>query len=1048
MTDKEYEDEEAAEEFKIYSFIEMVQGCPNIGIPYSARGHPQKFDPFTVEKWPVVQAFALEGFGGGGFFTMKHELVDVSEDVHHMYSMVDPVSLEMLVTEQVPLFERQWKSMLANIDVEHPSGLSQLAESTVIEPLKSYYTHGHVSKTEGEKNTKRPFALFGTKSEKHRLEAARKMGTSDNFVVSQSGINGRHPTHMVCQAVSPRGPITCARTYFFSSGHIPYPVAGGAGDLMREKTDLSVLSRMYVEAVNAVMMAIKTYTQSLRVKKAEAVLMETFKRGCETHKLPISSAFLSSREHIEFILEAVDLHGQPVTLQEGQPCPLVKVAQLSIFDVPSLEHKGKTLGSLTFSETFLESNLQVIQPDNSVTIDSQYLILTDHVPRYVSWAAAEEDLKLCQEVDSFVKDSGESNYGKLLLNGEPAHMIGNKLLCIPDEGKMFIYERGLVFMHPRYGPIVLPKSHMEKVHMFDGDSPSVVALLIITYKGSFWQWLPMQCQDKEHTMIFALTPRTKAYRSFYSEVLSIWKESKEDPKLVILEELPEKYCFIHNEIQMEYNVNSATSSKVISPMKKAGAVLSNLKDFLDHMTVTSLGNRAVPSQDLSAVLGQPHDSGTFADEIIIYIISGIPGSHKEHLCNTLTNLAKEESRWTTLKPPLDFVDEFNAKSLQNSLSSMVAANRKRGVRASASSRKQQRVLVMTPGFTDILEVVQAISCHPDPDVARLLRIGAVTTCVNPINSFMTHRYTFPKLLDQCAEGWVNNILFTSSTDLKNADLSSMQQILRAINSDVFFFLANGGEVTRSNDIDTILSETAFTESKRIKQRYLSCPGWSLGKFDSGSATPDMVEVCLRFNQPLEKNRLMSKLRSLKASLGTNPFKGNIYCVRGRMKFTDSGDKATELYFVTQSGYLAMTAAEVQPIPPPQPPSAANGPVSPRRQAATANFVVFTGVELDEGTLKDWLRATAKQKPQKKEHRTKKSMTKQELKNIHTKHHLDPLPEGWFYNGTQYVNMSGEKSNSHPGLDQFIQQYLENINKQIDNYNAQIEQQTFSDLFNE
>lgn len=37
-------------------------------------GHLQIFDMFIVEKWPIVQAFALEGIGGDGFFTMKYEV--------------------------------------------------------------------------------------------------------------------------------------------------------------------------------------------------------------------------------------------------------------------------------------------------------------------------------------------------------------------------------------------------------------------------------------------------------------------------------------------------------------------------------------------------------------------------------------------------------------------------------------------------------------------------------------------------------------------------------------------------------------------------------------------------------------------------------------------------------------------------------------------------------------------------------------------------------------------------------------------------------------
>jgi len=29
---------------------------------------------FMVEKWPLIQAFALEGIGGGSFFTMKYKV--------------------------------------------------------------------------------------------------------------------------------------------------------------------------------------------------------------------------------------------------------------------------------------------------------------------------------------------------------------------------------------------------------------------------------------------------------------------------------------------------------------------------------------------------------------------------------------------------------------------------------------------------------------------------------------------------------------------------------------------------------------------------------------------------------------------------------------------------------------------------------------------------------------------------------------------------------------------------------------------------------------
>ena len=35
-------------------------------------------------------------------------------------------------------------------------------------------------------------------------------------------------------------------------------------------------------------------------------------------------------------------------------------------------------------------------------------------------------------------------------------------------------------------------------------------------------------------------------------------------------------------------------------------------------------------------------------------------------------------------------------------------------------------------------------------------------CVDATNAFMHDHYTLPKLLDMCAQGWVNNILYTGT----------------------------------------------------------------------------------------------------------------------------------------------------------------------------------------------------------------------------------------------------------------------------------------------
>ena len=45
------------------------------------------------------------------------QVVDVTQSLSGIYDIVDPVSLEGLTTQQLPLFERQWNALLTNVDI-------------------------------------------------------------------------------------------------------------------------------------------------------------------------------------------------------------------------------------------------------------------------------------------------------------------------------------------------------------------------------------------------------------------------------------------------------------------------------------------------------------------------------------------------------------------------------------------------------------------------------------------------------------------------------------------------------------------------------------------------------------------------------------------------------------------------------------------------------------------------------------------------------------------------------------------------------------------
>lgn len=111
-----------------------------------------------------------------------------------------------------------------------------------------------------------------------------------------------------------------------------------------------------------------------------------------------------------------------------------------------------------------------------------------------------------------------------------------------------------------------------------------------------------------------------------------------------------------------------------------------------------------------------------------------------------------------------------------------------------------------------------------------------------------------------------------------------------------------------------------------------------------------------------------------------------------------------------------------------------------------SYLIFHGVGLTREGLKDWLRQCAKQKVQNQIKKNKRTLTPQEIKYVHMKRHLDPLPPGYFYNGHHFVSFFGEKQNFHPLMDQFIEEYVQEANKEIERFNKEVDLLPHADLF--
>lgn len=1023
MTEAEYEDEEAAEEFKISSFVTMVQDCYHIGVPNSAQGHIQRFDMFMVEKWPLIQAFALEGIGRGSFFTMKYKLMDMSEKLWQVYNRLDPVSLDRLLAEDLVNFEKQWNGFFSSMDLESHLSILELSEAQAGEPFRTYYSHGLISSNITEKSTsQQPFVLFGKHSSSDDLESYSFSFPSESHQVRSTGPRGAPATHMILQCVTPKGPLACSRTYFFGTTHTPYL---GNQKTEKNRSEVLLLSQIYSAAVQGVLSGIKCYSCTTSASKAKDVAENTFLQALESMSLNQYRSALRSK--CEFSIQAVNNQRMSIPLTDESSRYVIKTASLVVHDVPDLQQGGGDLGSVVFSESFLESSINILQRDGTVSSDSCYTVLTTTVPRYACWLM-ESDVKQSEQAQQLSKREDDTCLGTVLTAADAAYVFSSSPLSTPEEGKIVFFSEGLLFIHSQYGSITLSKDHISSVRFYDLDS-GTVASLFVEYDASLLPHLPFALHSADRCLLFALQPRSKSLRAFYSKVLSVWRNSDSGLHLQMLDQkqLTWSQQSMHTRLQKLHNSQEPPVAKRRGSLKTSYSQLPEQDMFLQHFALSSIGQEPILYDHLGALFPSAElkkDSSAGGDKVVITIITGLPGSHKDKLQRFLLQTNKDDDgRWVVYEPG---PDAFSASHLQRYLSNFLESQRGVG--------GKPRLLLLSPGYTDVLDVVQAVLFHPDPVLQACFTIGAVTACVNPLSSCIEHRFTFPKLLEQCSQGIVSTVVFTGLTaEEKHPLMQHVQQLVRSANPTAAFVLAEKGAVTRNEDVALILSESGFSEPQMLRARYVLYPGWCRGRFSSGRGPPLLAQRRLAFSRPLERPLFVTRCKAIKSSLRPSPFRGNLYNLWGRVRFSDS-DQLMEVSYNAVSGTLSV-------LPDPRPAGSA-GPAG----TDTSCFLTFDGVGLTEDGLKDWLRLSAKQQQAKKAKKTKNTLSPQEIKTIHVNRHLDPLPSGYFYNGYQYMDIFGEKRSFHPNMEEFINEYISDANKEIERFNSQLELQGQPDLF--
>lgn len=92
-TEIQYEDKDELELLKMAFFLRIMKPTKRVGV---LLGKKENGKLSSIEKWPLIQSYGLEEIGAG-FFSMTHEVVDLTARLNAVYKNYDKYCVSKLI---------------------------------------------------------------------------------------------------------------------------------------------------------------------------------------------------------------------------------------------------------------------------------------------------------------------------------------------------------------------------------------------------------------------------------------------------------------------------------------------------------------------------------------------------------------------------------------------------------------------------------------------------------------------------------------------------------------------------------------------------------------------------------------------------------------------------------------------------------------------------------------------------------------------------------------------------------------------------------------
>ncbi|CAD8125658.1 unnamed protein product [Paramecium sonneborni] len=992
-TIKEDENKDESEVLKMAQFVKMMQGLKRIGVLL-----PQEKNK-NIEKWPLIQGYGLLG---NGFFSMQHEIVNMSERINQLYKPHDKHSMKTLI------------NVVSQRLNGHVSGSMQLLSEIAIKKRPAVTSEQMVEifldtfEIEENKYIKRcnkliPTVTFGNCSSQQKL-----------------------PLHLTMESSDLYSSLRFARTYFLtkqiSKENVIIPIHDDFEHFVKEyqyqiiehsfHLDECLLIEIYRALIESFYSALQMICQDYRKMTNQQIFDLCSERLIPTlanYKLQLLN------DNLIVSVSSYNSFGEEVTINFKDPIsfkltPQFFTIRLEYKKIPSLVVNGTILGNVIFSDSFI---LQ----------ENCYYIITSNIPNL---QIINTDARFSDDIEKIKKKLPLEKLGQQISERVDKNrlFIPSKyaLLDIPIQSASYVlHENGIRIFTNEMGWFFILFESMKKIKFTQG----------LESAWMIFMTEPILCASLQAKTI-ALEFVGKSVDQVYMKMTNILKE---------------------NEIKVDYTENPkefqlTRQGQIILKKEQKVPLLGNmikdssfLLDYLESKQLVILTQVKSDLKLLNYLALQDESNQQIDNRIPIILITGTYSSGKNKFAQSLQRYASDfNQKAQVLTFNLLEQSILDEEGLLNKLENLLKYS-------------QDQCICVIPFYLSIDIIVQQLTTGK---LSKFVYIKNVINKIN-INNIYQNQNCQPidNLISQSLPGYCQFTILDSFGN-EESEVEEYFKIFRSvcIKSNIFRITNN---MVQSSVAKEIYSNTSYNSTLnvflRIKLATYKSQMIPYQKVFLHNAIPcvkqfrkilrELFKTSHQQKAPMVNYEKLSDIDKfifrVKEFNSTN--KPQLFYLKAFLRFEGQLDKLYE-YTANHNYTIERQVKSVNIILKEQLINGVKLQIPSYVGWDTHSNLGFfmVGQNISKDICQQYIEELIQKMKPLQPLLTKNDLSKEIIKEIEFQNRIVGLENGEFYDGQFIRNQDGEILEHHPKLDLFIQEYLNNQNQKIAQFNNQINQE--------